>query len=184
MVMLSGGGAAEGIQGGDRSRSLCAGMILQEEGQMTDERFNDYQLKELGRCFDIVKEEIDLKYREKAEEMTAKLPKHGRPRHWDVMKEAIDNFDGVSKLIMKNELDKFPGTGWQEIMLLVEAIERGQRNEPEKTRLLTKGLICWWECSEAGFREKNGIPRIFAGPQWENPGERGISPMLMAIAEL
>lgn len=159
-------------------------MILQEEGQMTDERFNDYQLKELGRCFDIVREEIDLKYREKAEEMTAKLPKHGRPSHWDVMKEAIDNFDGVSKLIMKNELDKFPGTGWQEIMLLVEAIERGQRNEPEKTRALDKGLNLLVGMFRSRFPGEKWNPEDFRWTTVGDPGERGISPMLMAIAEL
>lgn len=151
---------------------------------MTDERFNVYQLEVIKRCFDIVKEEVDSKYRSKTDEMLDKLPRHGRPRHWDVMKESVDNFDTVSGLLLSNKLDRFSGVQWQEMMLLVEVVEHGQRNDPEKTRILDMGLNLLVGMFRNQFPGEKWNPEDYRWTTVGDTGLRGISPMLMAIAEL
>ncbi len=148
---------------------------------MTDERFNVYQIKAMEACFLLVKEEVDGHYREKIDSMS----KDGAPDHWRIMKEAVDHFDAVSQLMLNNELEKISGIQWQEIMLLVETVSHAcGRGNRQKTEALKKGLLLLVGMFRNQFPGEKWNPEEFRWTTVGDVGERGLSPMLMAIAEL
>lgn len=148
---------------------------------MTDERFNVYQIKAIEACFLLVKEEVDGHYREKINSAS----KDEAPNHWWIMKEAVDNFDAVSQLVLDNKLEDISEIQWQEIMLLVETVShargRGNRSQAEA---LKKGLLLLVGMFRNQFPGEKWNPEEFRWTTVGDIGERGLSPMLMAIAEL
>lgn len=148
---------------------------------MTDERFNVYQIKAIEACFLLVKEEVDGHYREKI----ASMSMDEAPNHWRIMNEAVDNFDAASQLMLDNKLEDISRIQWQEIMLLVETVShtrsRGNRTEAE---VLKRGLLLLVGMFRNQFPGEKWNPEEFRWTTVGDVGERGLSPMLMAIAEL
>lgn len=148
---------------------------------MTDEKFNVYQIKAIEACFRWVKEKVDGYYGEKLDS----LSEQGTPGRWRIMKEAVDNFDVVSQMILNNELEKVSGLQWQEIMLLVEAVGRVcGRTERSKQESLKRGLLLLVGMFRNRFPGEKWNPEEFRWTTVGDVGQRGLSPMLMAIAEL
>jgi len=152
---------------------------------MTGEKFNNYQIEKLQESFDLVNEEIEKNYRKSVEHNEPISPYEGNTLHWKMLKTAVNDFSKISNAILDNELLNIDIGQWQEIMFLVETVNyEFLRKSFEKSKTLRMGLTLLIGM----FRNQ------FPGEQW-NPyevrwttvgeaGERGISPMLMAIAEL
>ncbi len=148
---------------------------------MTNERFNELQVEAITKCFDIVKAEIDENYRTKLEE---KL-KEGESKHLLVLKEAIENFDTVSECLAENRFEQISGLQWQEAMMLIETVEQeNTKGDKQKGMNLRYGLLILVGMFRNQFPGEKWNPDDFRWTTIGDTGTRGISPMLMAIAEL
>ena len=152
---------------------------------MTGERFNEYQLDTLRECFEIVNDTVQKSYKKKIEENKSDNPFESAPAFWGMLTDSVRDFNDICGKILDNDLEAVGSEKWQEIMFLLEILERDKyRSDQEISRKLRIGL----NLLVGMFRNQ------FPGEQW-NPedvrwttigqaGVRGISPMLMAIAEL
>lgn len=150
---------------------------------MVEGKFNDAQIEALKESFAIVKKTIGNVYKNGIEAEKTDKTHRGNDMHWRLMREGIDDFEQVTGHICSNEFEKISGEKWQEVMFVLEVIEHNDCRGKDAAAL------------KRGLNLLVGMFRnMFPGQQWNpyeyrwttvgDPGERGISPMLMAIAEL
>ena len=72
---------------------------------MTNERFNEYQIDVLRKCFTIVTDTVMESYREKVENNTAETPYESAPAFWGMLTESVNDFQGLCDKILSNDLE-------------------------------------------------------------------------------
>lgn len=152
---------------------------------MTGERFNEYQIEVLCKCFAIVTDTVEESYRKKIESNTADSPYESAPAFWGMLTDSVNDFNEVCGNILANDLEAVDCRKWQEIMFLVERIEHEAcRSDLEKSRILRSGLNLMVGMFRSQFPGEIWNPDDVRWTTVGEAGTRGISPMLMAIAEL
>ena len=69
---------------------------------MTNERFNEYQLETLRKCFTIVTDTVNASYREKIQSNTAESPFESAPAFWGMLTDSVNEFDCLCEKILAN----------------------------------------------------------------------------------
>ncbi len=147
---------------------------------MVEGKFNDAQIDALKESFSIAKDAIENIYKSGMEADKAHC---GNDMHWQQMRSGIDDFEQVTGHICSNELGKVSGEKWREIMFVLEVIEHNDCGG-EDAAALRKGLTLLVGMFRNMFPGQQWNPYEYRWTTVGDPGERGISPMLMAIAEL
>ena len=152
---------------------------------MTDERFNEHQIEVLRKCFAIVTDTVTESYREKVEKNVAESVYESAPAFWGMLPESVKDFEGLCEKILSNDLESVDSEQFQEVMFLVEVLEHeAAHTDLQKAQTLRSGLTLLVGMFRNQFPGEQWNPD---NVRWTTIGEaetRGISPMLMAIAEL
>lgn len=150
---------------------------------MIEGKFNDAQIAVLKESFAIAKNTIENVYKSRMDDCDADKTHCGNDTHWQMMNDGISDFQQVTECICSNELEKVSGEKWREVMFVLEVIEHNDCRG-EDAAALKKGLTLLVGMFRNRFPGQQWNPYEYRWTTIGDPGERGISPMLMAIAEL
>lgn len=101
------------------------------------------------------------------------------------MTVSVKEFDAVAKKICGNDLDGIIVPEWQRIMFLTETVAHNDcRYDREKQQALAQGINLMVGIFRNRFPGEIWNPEEIRWTTEGDAGVRGISPMLMAIAEL
>ena len=152
---------------------------------MTGERFNEPQIETLRQSFGIISDTVEKSYRKKTEENTSDNPFEDAPAFRDMLTEAVRDFNDTCGKILNNDLEAVRMDKWQEIMFLLEILERDNfRSDWQTAKVLRAGLMLLVGMFRNQFPGEKWNPEDVRWTTIGQAGVRGISPMLMAIAEL
>ncbi len=150
---------------------------------MVEGKFYDAQIAVLKESFSIAENVIENIYSKGMEYNEADKAHCGNDMHWQKLRNGMDDFEQTTEHICLNELEKVSGEKWREVMLVLEVIEHNDCRGKDAAAL-RRGLTLLVGMFRNRFPGQQWNPYEYRWTTIGDPGERSISPMLMAISEL